>query len=132
MSDMSQEEAKAGVEQRIQATTAAVFPTKAELEPQRLGQRPCGPTFDAENIAIEHRYYIRGVPPQENVEMIRDTQSYWVDQGYEVSAERHSGTGRFVGVSVHDSDGFRLAIARNTQEELYITGASPCLPPDVE
>lgn len=127
VADLSSEEATAGVEQRIQATAAQLFPG-AELEPDSLTDTPCGGLDpDGGTFAIEHVYWVRGVPAGRNVPLIEAARDWWLAEGYEHNRDNYDRTGRFYGVSVYDSDRFYLRLWRNPKDDLLITGASPCI-----
>ncbi|MBB4935035.1 hypothetical protein F4561_005929 [Lipingzhangella halophila] len=120
-SPLNEEQARDRAGEHINETVTAL-PDSLELE--RLGGSSA-PCENDEYITVSKRYWLDGLPAEENEEHVEALHEYWSANGYTVEADQRPDD-QFISVR-HDEDKFTMSVRESKQGDLSLGASSPCI-----
>ena len=128
---MNQDEAATRVQEHIDGTLTAL-PEGAELETRRgtLFAACDDPTDGGsqDRVTVSERFWIRGLPAEENDANIDLMVEYWTGNGYEVLRDERPDKSSVT--VLHTEDAFHVSLRVSNQGSLSIGASSPCVWPE--
>lgn len=123
-SPLNEKQASERVEKHI-SDTVAVLPDSLSMEP--VGSTVSAPCEPDHLITVSKRYWLDGLPAEENEQYVDALVEYWTANGYTVVDDLRPDK-LFVSVR-NDKDKFRMSLRTSVQDDLAISASSPCLDP---
>ncbi|MBB4935038.1 hypothetical protein F4561_005932 [Lipingzhangella halophila] len=125
-SPLDEEQAEERVEEHITETATTALPESLELESFGGGvPSACGSNPDL--VTVSKRYWLDGLPPEENEEHVEALHEYWSDNGYTVvDDQRPDDLSIYVR---HDKDDFTMSLWSSVEGDLSLGASSPCIDP---
>jgi hypothetical protein len=128
---ITEDEAAEKVREHIDNAMTAL-PDTAELE-ERRGTivAACDDPTDGgsrDRVTVNERFWVRGLPVEDNEANIQALHEYWVANGYQVLHDQRPDR-MFLSVQ-HEEDSFRMSIRTAGDDSLTIGASSPCIWPE--
>lgn len=129
---MTQQHATARAQQILRETAVAITPRPTlEINPLLSGTGPClaESSDSSKQVQVALSYWLRGIPPQDNVNIGQQILHYWKHKGYAITSTKGVGTGSPTIAGGTVSDDFLISLQTSSNGAMFIGTTSPCIWP---
>ncbi|WP_344576127.1 hypothetical protein [Nonomuraea roseoviolacea] len=119
------------VDQLVHETAAALDPKpRLEVIPHSLPTSAClDPDKPAGQVIVNRKYWLRGLPADQNMNIARQVRSHWEREGHTILSVGGWDAGHPSIGGLSKPDGFLLALVWSEGDDLYLAATSPCIWP---